>query len=482
MLCSATLSTDQQLKEPAVKLTAAIPYLQKWLIQHQPRVERAANHYPPVYPQGPGSGSPWTSSWGLQPPGSQFNPTPPPVDSGKPWRAGYGGIAPIFPVNPQPPDRDSNKPWHNNRGDIWNPPLPLSPSAPSDPVYNPGLDTNNPTDVANPRPSPWEGPVIPEPPPGTPTDRPTRPDDGGQDRTSGVVTPEDVLKALNQDLSTRSESTFNSTVSAAKALATQNEDQLKPIIQDWTNQQNSIPPLTYMRGTAALADGLGQSILEQGSRIDWADHPGTQPRILKGCNYDFGGEAATSLNEADVCLSDAQQYVRGHKGLVINGQSMDDAYLQQLSNLQTDVQKQLNIVYGAHDNLESIYNFISNEVYVHSEAWQHGLFDMQNNLDALKTNDNRFVAKCARDVALGYMAEANYMLSQGNGMDAKIMWRDANKDLSLSMNRDPDAPDNKALQAISLSLAPKINPAIDQQYNDPFNNPFQIPSPASNYA
>jgi hypothetical protein len=306
-----------------------------------------------------------------------------------------------------------------------------------------------------------------------------RPSDGGFGG-SGSGSKGDAIDAFNRDQVTRTEYTFNDAVDKFKALGQQNEVSLELQMRDWLGQQNSKNPLTFMRGTAVIADGLGQFRLGAGSRIDLTSHQDTKPRILQGYDYDFGGEATTWLRMAAGSLVEGQQYVRGHKGLVIDGQSMDDAYLNQLKNLQTGVETNLNKVYGAHD-VNGVYNEVRNQVRVNAGDWQQGLVRLQRQLDGLRSTDNRFISKSARDVALGYLAEADYMSTQNNGEDAKIMYQSANKYLNLAMQKDASAPDNYALQNISAKLRPQIEKAIDNQWSDPFGNPFNIPKPANSF-
>lgn len=314
--------------------------------------------------------------------------------------------------------------------------------------------------------------------PGGSSDRTGNSGDGN--RSTPAVSRDEAVSAFKQDQSSRSEYSFDNAVAKLSALGKQNEVSLELLLRDWMGTQNSQQPLTFMRGTAALAAGLGEFRLDEGSRIDLTSHQDTKPRILKGFDYDFGGEATTFLRLSAGSLVEAQQYVQGHKGQVIDGQSMDDAYIRQLHNLQTEIEGKLNVIYGAHD-VNGVYNTLKNEVRIHAGDWQKGLVDLQHKLDGLRTSDNRFISKSARDVALGYLAEADYMSSQNNGEDAKIMYRDSMKYLGLAMAKDANAPDNRAIQTIAEKLRAQINGAVDNQWNDPFNNPFSIPKPQNPY-
>lgn len=397
----------------------------------------------------------------MQPDGSGFIKSKADSNGSQAWRAGFGEVSFMMPrISPRP------SPWGN-------------PDAPSKPApQNPGRN-DAPPKADNSENGPWDKA------PGGPWNKapggPWKPGDGGQERPGGgqgQVGSNEASQAFEQDRVTRTEYSFENGVQKYKALGKGNEVAVELQMRDWLNKQSSINPLTFMRGTALISDGLGQFRLEEGSRIDLTSHQDSKPRILKGYDYDFGGEATTWMRMAAGSLVEAQQYVRGHKGLVIEGQAMDDAYIQQLKNLQTNVESKLNKVYGPHD-MEGIYSELRNEVRVHSGDWQQGLVRLKYQLDALKSNDSRFVAKSARDVALGFLAEADYMSSKDNGEEAKIMYQAAKQYLSMSNNFDSSAPDNQALATIAMRLRPQIEKAIDNQWSDPFGNPLNLPKPAT---
>ena len=285
-----------------------------------------------------------------------------------------------------------------------------------------------------------------------------------------------AIGGFNTDRSTRTESSFHNAVEKGKQLGKENEVSLELIMRDWFSKKDSTHYLTHLRGSAAIACSLGEFRLEEGSRIDQRSHADKKARILKGFDYDFGGEATMWLRMSAGCLWDAQRYVDGHEGLTIEGQKMDAAYMKQLKNLQTGVEDKLERIYGQHD-VNAIYEILSSQVRENSGDWQQGLVRLKRELDSSSSTDNRFLAKASRDLALGYMAEANYMASKDNGEDAQIMFRDATRFLQKSMELAPEAPDNQGLQKIALKLEPQIQKAIDKQWDNPFNNPFEIPNP-----
>ena len=480
----------------------------------------------------PDSGKPWRAGWGDVAPGFPGQlPTPAP-DNGRQWKQNWGDVAPGFPGQAPAAPVDSNSPWKNSWGS--SPPTGFQvPQAPDAQVGRASIDTTGSAGNLGPfgsHPSPWGSssdvqlssqPVStadnnPGPISGFPFNPPAAPartsdnsgniftagagklqspgdffpgfpgghNDGGTAKApvdSGNQVPSGDLNkaaanALQQDLATRSEYSFENGVSLFKNLGKQNEVAPELQLRDWMSKQNTTNPITYLRGTALLADGLGEFRLDNGSRIDPASRRDTKAPILAGYNYDFGGEATNYLRFAASSLIQAQNYAIGHKGLTVDGQSMDDNYIHQLQTLQTNVESKLNVIYGAHD-VNAAFGEIRNQVRVNSGDWQQGLVRLQHSLDALHSGDKRYIAKEARDVALGYYAEADYMASQNNGEDSKIMYQYANKYLNIAMQDDGVAPDNVALQQIATKLGPAINQAIDNQYSDPFGNPFNIPKP-----
>ncbi|MBX9688492.1 MAG: hypothetical protein K2X27_17415 [Candidatus Obscuribacterales bacterium] len=330
--------------------------------------------------------------------------------------------------------------------------------------------------------APWRSAPRPAPPlerPRQPKDDPLNPIPTGDSpnlpsRSGAGRSSEALVNAFNRDKVTRSEYSFYEAVEKGIQLGKENETALELHMRDWLGKQSTANPLSFMRGTAILAAALGEFRLEEGSRIDLSSHADKKPRILKGYDYDFGGEANTWLRMSAGSLVEAQQYVRGHKDLIIEGQAMDDAYLGQLKNLQSKIEKSLDNIYGPHD-IDSIYEVIKTELRSNSGDWQKGLVRLKYQLDTLKTNDSRFLAKSARDVALGFYAEADYMSTRDNGEEARIMYQAADQYLAMSKRFDGAAPDNIALQEISSKLKERIQKSIDNQWSDPFNNPLEIP-------
>lgn len=390
------------------------------------------------------------------------------TSNGEAWRASFqnaGFVKPHFVPRPNPWGSPSDKPSPQ--------PAPQPPADRTPPARPQPAPSNEPWDKAP--NGPWNKPTEPS---GGPWDKGPWGKDGGSSKPGTPVSDGGAVAAFQRDQVSRTSYTFRECVEKEKALGKENEVALEKQMRDWLGKQKDMNPIVHMRGTASLACALGEFRLEEGSRIDLASHQNEKPRILKGHDYDFGGEANTWLRMSAGSLVAAQQYVVGHKGLTIEGQSMDDAYLQQLKGLQTDVERKLDVIYGPHD-LESVYSVVRDQVRTKSGDWQQGLVRLKYQLDDLKSSDNRFIAKSARDVALGFLAEADYMSSRDNGEEAKIMYQSANQYLAMSQRYDSSAPDNLALAKISERLKPQILKSIDNQWSDPFSNPFEIPKPAA---
>lgn len=437
----------------------------------------------PLPPEKPWRGSPQVP-WDRVP-GSEIDPMGPwdnvpgvpPVhrssfeDRVSPWDMPSTDVASIPAPRPAPRPEPAPRPVPH--------PAPSFEPRPPQQVPRPPQSVPRP-DSSSSRPAGNDGPWDKAPgapwgkAPGGPWDRQTPGDGGAKLPTSGTAA--EASRAFENDKVSRTSYSFDNAVDKLKVLGKENEVALELQMRDWLSKQNSMNPITHMRGTAVLASALGEFRLEEGSRIDLKSHADKKPRILKGYAYDFGGEANVWLRMAAGSLVAAQQYVVGHKDLVIDGQKMDDAYLNQLKGLQRNVESQLDIVYGPHD-VDAVYGELVRQVRVNSGDWQQGLVRLKRQLDELQSPDKRYVAKASRDIALGFLAEADYMSSRNNGEEAKIMYREANQYLAKSMQLDPSAPDFHPIQQISLRLKPQIQKALDNQWNDPFNNPFEIPNP-----
>lgn len=324
-------------------------------------------------------------------------------------------------------------------------------------------------------PADWNFPSPTDRLPAPPTDRTNSSDRIPSGWQTGDLV-KDAQAAFKIDQSARTDESFRLAVESHKALARTNEVALEAMIRDYMRNEQTHQPLAHFRGTALLATSIGEYRLEEGSRIDPKSLPNEKARMFKGYDFDFGGEATKWFRAAAGYLVMARNYINNHMGDVVDGQKMDASYLKQVERLQSGVEQKLEKVYGSHD-VEGIYAEIRRQVRENAPDWQQGLVRMKWELNDPKTTDPRFIAKKNRDVALGYLAEADYKSSLANGEDAKILYRDAMKMLADSKSLDYNAPDNQAVERIAVRLKPQIDKALQDQWDNPFNNPFEIPNP-----
>jgi hypothetical protein len=305
----------------------------------------------------------------------------------------------------------------------------------------------------------------------------------GWDGSTGAELRDTAQNAFTHDQMARTDSSFDNAVKAGKKLGEENEVALELQMRDWLAKQSITSPVTHMRGTAVLGAALGEFRLESGTRLDINSHADKKDRILKGYNYDFGGEATTWLRMSAGSLVSAQQYAETHKGQTVDGQVMDDNYIQQLKNEQKRVEDDLNKVYGEHD-IKGIFNELKDQARVNGTDMDQALVRMKNTLDVTTSKDPKFVAKSSRDVAIGFLAKASYMATKNNGGDANVMYQAAIQYLRQAEQLDPNNPDNKKMEELQLDVVkgipgaqPSIQQAINNQYKSNWNNPFQLQTP-----
>ncbi|MBX9724325.1 MAG: hypothetical protein K2X81_23150, partial [Candidatus Obscuribacterales bacterium] len=280
---------------------------------------------------------------------------------------------------------------------------------------------------------------------------------------SGVqphVLQEQSKQNIELDQSNPSVSSFEKSVASAKTLGKENEVALELQMRDWMSEEKNKLPVQYLRGVAALADGLGQFRLEEGSRLDPASHANTKDRILKGFNLDFGGEATTWLNLSDKALSGALREVDAHSGQTVDGVQMNSAYKDQLQAIQKSVQAKLQIVEDPHD-LDAAFKFLAN--LPNKDDLQMAILRMKSQADLAGPNaDPLFTAKLDRDTALGMFAVADSMGGRGQDKEAEIMFKSASTYLAQSEKlRGKDLPDNQQLEKIRMQVAKSISSMVE---------------------
>jgi hypothetical protein len=281
------------------------------------------------------------------------------------------------------------------------------------------------------------------------------------------------LRAVAIDGNKRSTTSFAEAVESAKTLGKENEVALELQMKDWMSKSaDSISPIANDRGKAAIAEALGEFRLEEGTRLDLTTHQDTEPRILKGFNYDFGGEATTWLRWSAGSLVNAENFVDAHKGETVDKQVMNDEYRQQLKDLQTKVESKLDIVYGAHD-INGIFNELKDQK--NFPQLYSDLLRMRSNLEVSNSQDAQNVAKQNRDLALGYLVVAASNASERHDdNESAIMYKAALQYLQKSeMLVGKDQADNRSLEKLQTEVAkgiPEIVNTAIKNYSDTLNN------------
>ena len=255
------------------------------------------------------------------------------------------------------------------------------------------------------------------------------------DGTAASELPADAENAFNRDQLLKTMESYKNAVAKEKAMGLQTDDAICLKWEDWSKKEKQMNLNEYMRGTAVIFESLGQARLELGSRLDPDNHNVNENRILKSEKIDFGGEAAQDLRRAAGVIVSAQDYANTHPETVSGA-----GYVAQLSEIQKNIESQLDSIYGAHD-IDSVYAQLKSVGY---EKLSKAVVRMKGDLGVRSnsSSDARFLAKAARDICLGELV-------LGAGANASpALKEDALKYLKMSESLDPTAPDNQSLRRI----------------------------------
>jgi len=267
------------------------------------------------------------------------------------------------------------------------------------------------------------------------------------------------INAMDADQRIHSTASFQDAVSSGKTLGKQDEVALEIQMRDWLCNKDKLAPVNANRGTALLADALGEFRLESGTRLDRHSHADTKDRILKTSNYDFGGEAESFLRMSAGALVESQNYVDAHKGTTEGGQVLDESYKRQLQEEQKSVESRLDTIYGAHD-IPSIFDELKQQFRQNPEDLEKAMVRIDYT-EELPSSDTRMKAKEDRDLALGYLAAASHFAEIKGAVDAGILYNDAVKRLHKAEELASDAPDNQALEKLQHAVAKEIPEVVD---------------------
>ncbi|MBX9572680.1 MAG: toxic anion resistance protein [Candidatus Obscuribacterales bacterium] len=306
-------------------------------------------------------------------------------------------------------------------------------------------------------------------------------------RESGKEQAEMFSKAFNRDRVSHNIDSFNTAVDKGKTLGKENEAKLE---LEWTDWQKRDPgdsgdpklKMSFWRGNATITAALGEFRLDEGSRLSIAghvkgiaeaQHADKEERILKGHDLDFGGEALTWLRLAARDIIRMRNYARTHEGEVVDGVKMDAAYDQQLEKMQKRVESQIDKIYGEH-KIEEIYDVMLEKTRKDVFAMDKALVKLVEEYEVLRSKDTKYLAKKARDIALGYLAESERATKSTNGMDADALGKTAWQYLQRAEQLDPENKDLPKLKKIAGRVVKNIQPAIDKQWENRGNNPFEL--------
>ena len=246
-------------------------------------------------------------------------------------------------------------------------------------------------------------------------------------------------EAFNKDLSTKTVDTFKMSVQKEKEVALVTDDAMRLKFEQLWEKGSAMNPADYMRGSAAILEARGEARLEQGSRLDIKTHYTEANSILKTQKYDFGGAATADLRLAALQLGKARNYISTHPGQ--DGASKAQ-YLDQLRDLQQNIKGKLDAVYGAHD-MDDILVELQKADFVNL---LQSMDAIRSQINVSNNHDLRHVAKLARDMAIAELALGSKPNADSTYCD------DASHYIALSMQTDPDAPDNRSLQIIAARL------------------------------
>jgi hypothetical protein len=319
----------------------------------------------------------------------------------------------------------------------------------------------------------------------------------GWEGPDGIKLRDELRHKLDADSGVKTANSFNNGVEAALMLSRHKagEGALDLQMADLINSQNSMKPIDYARQHALLSEATGMARLEKGSRIVEGGNNATEvygdnARILKDQKYDFLGEATLSLCDAFSDLSTARRLAFEEKAKVNADKSLDNSLkVEKLSQLddqmkQCDAERAkihhtLQGIFGEHD-MQAIFKELSEACRTRSSDMDRLLLKRQELFETFSSQVNPQIrAKYARDLTVGFLAEAQYRAEKGNGEEAKIMYQNALNFMAKAQALESSNPNNAKLVAIAKNISMRIPNAMKSQYDSNWNNPFQLKPPGT---
>lgn len=288
----------------------------------------------------------------------------------------------------------------------------------------------------------------------------------------------DMRDMLQRDQLSQAEATFKGSVNLTKELAIENPAAAVRELDRWKENQGQIHDVEFNRGYAALSQGIGEMLMERGSRLN----PKTlDPRdfILSDYKLDLTGEATHYMRQSANKLMRNVQYAEQHLGETVDGITLDQDFIDRTKKSVEYVESKLNDIYGKHD-IEGAFQEIKSKYRLNLDDMNHSKAELESKISkASNSPDNQYVAKLNRNMALLCLGIAEYKRNPGDNKakdasGAEILLRRAAQALAESERRDPNAPDNKQLRIIVQRVAKDMDSLIQDQYNDPIANPHQV--------
>jgi hypothetical protein len=318
----------------------------------------------------------------------------------------------------------------------------------------------------------------------------------GWDGEDGIVLRDNLRSQLTRDANVKSSATYTGGIDAGLELARHKagEGALDLQLADVTNAEGSMSKLDFLRQHAMLSEAVGLARLEKGSRIvEGGDNAvavyGDDARILKDKKYDFLGESMLSLSQAYSDLSDLRYAVFQEKGKVSADTTLNDASkkakidsldgeMKQCDAERLKIDTTMKGIFGDHD-MNAIFKELTESCRTRSKDLDQILFKRKQLFETLSPQVNPEIrAKFARDLALGFLAEAQYRVTKNNGEEANIMYQCAMDYLGRAQALAPTNPCVPKLQSIAQEVALKVPRATAAQYKSNWNNPFELKPPS----
>ncbi|MBY0359259.1 MAG: hypothetical protein K2W82_14760 [Candidatus Obscuribacterales bacterium] len=306
----------------------------------------------------------------------------------------------------------------------------------------------------------------------------------GSDVPAGERISNNAYSMLEQDNKLHTQQSFENAVASWKHLSQRDtEGKLNAASMEWSSKEHQIPPAEFARKRAIFAMAYGELMLEKGSRAVIKNEKDAQ-KLFGDDSRMLTEHKADLFQEASIELFDARRNLIQLRDMATR--KGNQAEFDQYQNLLKRVEGNLAVACGEHDTAK-IFDEVKAAFRTNSEMPKI-LVEQQRAYEQFQSVTNpdddefrAFQAKTARDLALLYLASADYNVSQNNGAHAVEKMQDIERFLSRAFEIAPNHPDYKKLYDIYDRVSKMAKDSESQQYNNNSTNPFgvQDPNPAS---